>query len=98
MIRDDPENSTLESLADRAGLSPSRLSRLFKQQTGVPLVNYRQRHCLEQFFQLYGQNCEQKILNTALRAGFGSYPQFHRVFKRFIGCSPADYHWPTANR
>ena len=32
------------------------------------------------------------MLDAALEAGFGSYPQFHRVFKRVIGCSPAKHH------
>jgi AraC-like DNA-binding protein len=31
------------------------------------------------------------MLDAALEAGFGSYPQFHRVFKRVIGCSPGSY-------
>lgn len=31
------------------------------------------------------------MLEAALAAGFGSYPQFHRVFKRVVGCSPVDY-------
>jgi AraC-like DNA-binding protein len=95
LIRDNPAESTLDVLADRVGLSPSRLSRLFKEQTGVPLVTYRQRQCLDRFFLLYRENRQKKMLSAALAAGFGSYPQFHRVFKRFIGCSPADYAWSS---
>ena len=91
LIRDEPETSTLDSLADRAGLSPSRLSRLFKQQTGVALVAYRQRQCLDRFFHLYGNGQQTKMLAAALSAGFGSYPQFHRVFKQFMKQSPAAY-------
>jgi AraC-like DNA-binding protein len=31
------------------------------------------------------------MLDAALEAGFGSYPQFHRIFKRVMGRSPGKY-------
>jgi AraC-like DNA-binding protein len=31
------------------------------------------------------------LLEAAFEAGFGSYPQFHRVFRQLAGCSPAEY-------
>jgi AraC-like DNA-binding protein len=31
------------------------------------------------------------LMRLALDAGFGSYTQFHRVFHRVLGCSPAQY-------
>jgi AraC-like DNA-binding protein len=31
------------------------------------------------------------MLDAALEAGFGSYPQFHRVFKRMMGHSPMQF-------
>ena len=79
-------------LARRCGISPQRLSRLFKQQTRVPLVRFRQQQMLERFFQLF-QSADRKttMLDAALSAGFGSYPQFHRVFKQHTGLSPAEY-------
>jgi AraC-like DNA-binding protein len=30
-------------------------------------------------------------LELALTVGFGSYAQFHRVFKQLLGVSPRDY-------
>jgi AraC-like DNA-binding protein len=78
-------------LARRAGLSLSRLRRLFKEQTGVSLVDYRNKQRLERFFLLYGDGRRKKMMQAALEAGFGSYPQFHRVFKASVGCGPAIY-------
>ena len=78
-------------LARRCGLSHSRLGVLFKQQTGVSLRDFRNRHRVERFLQLYGMGQRLTMLAAALEAGFGSYPQFHRVFKTVMGCSPADY-------
>jgi len=91
LIYDENTALGLEELARRAGLSPARLSRLFKQQTGVPLVDFRNRQRIERFLSLYGTGQRLTMLDAALEAGFGSYPQFHRVFKRVMGRSPGSY-------
>jgi len=91
LIRDETDAASLTDLAQRAGLSPSRLSRLFKQQTGVSLVDFRNRKRIERFLALYGGGQRKTMLAAALEAGFGSYPQFHRVFRQVMGCSPAEY-------
>jgi AraC-like DNA-binding protein len=90
-IRDQNNTMGLEDLARHAGLSPARLSRLFKQQTGVALVDFRNRQRVEKFLARYGAGQRMTMLEAALEAGFGSYPQFHRVFKRVLGCSPGAY-------
>lgn len=91
LIRDETEPLNVDELAQRAGLSASRLTRLFKQQTGVSLTQYRQRQQLQRFLDLYGRGRRRNITECALAAGFGSYAQFHRVFKQQLGCSPAVY-------
>jgi hypothetical protein len=67
--------------------SPSRLSRLFKAETGVTLVEFRQRMQLDRFLAIYDDG-ESKLLPAALSAGFGSYPQFYRVHQRLLGRAP----------
>jgi AraC-like DNA-binding protein len=91
LIRGETSSSSLEDLARRAGLSATRLSRLFKQQTGVALVDFRNRQRVERFLEIYGTGQRLTMLDAALEAGFGSYPQFHRVFKRVMGCAPGSY-------
>lgn len=91
LIRDAGAALSIEELAHQAGLSPSRLSHLFKQQTGVTLLDFRNRQRIERFLQLYGTGQRMKMLTAALEAGFGSYPQFYRVFKKTMGRSPAAY-------
>lgn len=81
----------LNDLARRSGLSTERLSRLFHQQTGFTLVEFRNRQRLQRFLDIYGDGHRQTMLGAALEAGFGSYPQFHRVFTRAMGCSPRGY-------
>lgn len=82
----------LDALAARVELSSSRLSRLFKQQTGSSIVEFRNRQRMERFLSQYEDATERPtLLEAALEAGFGSYPQFHRVFRQVVGCSPGEY-------
>jgi AraC-like DNA-binding protein len=93
LIRDGSTAYGLDELAHHAGLSPARLSRLFKQQTGFAMVEFRNRIRVQQYLEIYGTGQRQTMLDAALEAGFGSYPQFHRVFKSVLGCSPAKYRY-----
>ncbi len=91
LLKKDPLTGDLKSLASQAGLSPGRLSRLFKQQIGVSMVQFRNRLRIERFLQIYQKGRRRNMMQTALDAGFGSYPQFHREFVRIMGRSPAEF-------
>jgi AraC-like DNA-binding protein len=90
-IRQADTAQSLESLAGLIGLSPSHLSRLFRQQTGLSIVAYRHRIQLERFFAILQNQPHLTVLAAALQAGFGSYAQFHRVFRKQFGCGPREY-------
>jgi methylphosphotriester-DNA--protein-cysteine methyltransferase len=97
LIRDEVDVPKIDDLAKQCGLSPSRLSRLFKQQTGVSMVGYRQRQCLDRFFRIWNddkEGGEQNLLTACLNAGFGSYPQFFRVCKQLTGLTPRQLQSP----
>lgn len=83
------EHLPLGELARRSGLTPSHLSRLFAAQLGATITDFRGQSCLERFFTLYGDGQRITILDAALRAGFGSYPQCHRVCLRLTGLPPS---------
>lgn len=88
ILRD--EALDVPQLAHRIGLSPGRLSRLFRAQIGVSVSQFRTQMALERFVRLYdGRNFS--LTQAAIEAGFGSYAQFHRVFVAQQGCSPAQY-------
>lgn len=99
-LQQDCTIPSLEKLAVHAGLSSARLSRLFKQQTGITMVEFRNRLRIGEFLKIYGTGQRHTMLDAALAAGFGSYPQFHRVFKSVIGTSPRShqYHPDPASR
>ena len=77
-------------LARESGLSASRLAHLFAEQVGVTPLQYRNFARIQHFIRTYNGD-ERNLLRAALGAGFGSYAQFHRVFKTLTGRSPADY-------
>jgi AraC-like DNA-binding protein len=91
LIREETRTLCLNEVADHAGLSPARLSRLFREQTGLAMVGFRNRQRISRFLEIYGTGQRQTMLDAALEAGFGSYAQFHRVFKEVLGCSPGAY-------
>ncbi|HEV2694263.1 MAG TPA: helix-turn-helix transcriptional regulator [Verrucomicrobiae bacterium] len=91
IIRHESNLLGLNEIAHRAGLSAHRLSRLFKQQTGIALVDFRNRQRVERFTELYGTGQRRTMLDAALEAGFGSYAQFYRVFKHVTGSPPASH-------
>ena len=91
LLRSDAAPDDVELLAKKAGLSPSQLSRVFAKQIGMSIVEYRQRVRLDRFRDIFRRGGRYNMTQAALRAGFGSYPQFHRVFKQHFGFSPAEY-------
>jgi AraC-like DNA-binding protein len=91
LLRDGHTELSNAELAARAHLSAHRLSRLFKQQMGANLVEFRNRQRIERLLHELADGQDHKLLGLALEVGFGSYTQFHRTFKRLIGCTPAEY-------
>ena len=89
LLADDPSLGGKE-IAAKLNISLSRLARVFKSSTGVSLVDYRNQLRLARFRELVDSGGEN-LLDTALAAGFGSYAQFHRVFRALRGTTPRDY-------
>ena len=82
---------SLEEIAHEIGQHPSYLSRLFHEQMGVKLVDFRNRMRIRRFLGEFGDGDEQTMVSAAFAAGFGSYPQFNRIFKQVMGVSPSRF-------
>jgi AraC-like DNA-binding protein len=79
-----------EQLAKELGVSAGHLARSFKSEVGCSLVEYRNRRRIERFFASVDRG-GSNIQEAAEEAGFGSYAQFHRVFRKLIGTTPREY-------
>ena len=77
-LRDAPQMPDLPLLARQCGLSPSRLSRLFKQQTGLTISAYRNRQRVQRFLAIYGTGRRYSLPQSAFRAVVGCTPAAHR--------------------
>jgi AraC-like DNA-binding protein len=88
LMRETPAVST-SKLAKATAVTPRALAKHFRNEVGVSLVDYRNRLRLERFIELAlaGGN----LLEAAFDAGFGSYAQFHRVFRQQLGATPKEY-------
>jgi AraC-like DNA-binding protein len=79
-----------EQLAKELNISAGYLARVFKTEVGVSLVEYRNRLRIERFLRLVERG-GGILYEAAIEAGFGSYAQFHRVFRRHVGTTPREY-------
>ena len=85
-----------KELAAALNISLSRLARVFKILMGMSLVEYRNRLRLDRFESLLDRG-RTNLLEAAMEAGFGSYAQFHRVFRANLHASPREYLRPAGN-
>jgi AraC-like DNA-binding protein len=88
ILAQDPSMGGKE-LAAQLDVNPNRLTRAFREEMGMSVVEYRNRVRLDVFSQL-SQDRRRNLLDAALAAGFGSYAQFHRVFTEAYGRAPRE--------
>jgi AraC-like DNA-binding protein len=89
MLAKNPAMGAKE-IAATLDISASRLARVFKTEMGMSLVEYRNRLRLDRFAVLLDRG-RTNLLEAALAAGFGSYAQFHRVFRALRHATPREY-------
>lgn len=81
---------TLESVSEAAGISACYLSRMFRRETGMSVVDYVQKERIE-------AACNMLVYSeyTASQIGeylcFSNQSYFIRIFKKFTGTTPAKY-------
>jgi AraC-like DNA-binding protein len=88
-LHNDPSLSGRD-LAKRFAVSPTKLGHVFSEEMGIGLVEYKNRLRIERFLQLVAPG-GGNLMQAALDAGFGSYAQFHRVFRELLGATPREY-------
>jgi AraC family transcriptional regulator of arabinose operon len=84
------EKLTLDVLADRCGLSVSRLSHLFREQVGVTPQHFIEQQRIDRAGQLL-RLTQLSIKEIAGKVGFENPFYFTLRFKKQTGKSPSDY-------
>lgn len=83
-------NDSVEYIAEKVFLSPSRLSHLFKASLGISLVQWRElQRIAESKKLLYFSNVS--ILNIAKSLGYEDPLYFSKIFKKHTGLSPSEF-------
>lgn len=91
ILKKESESECLKKLAQDCGVSAAYLSRIFKQQVGVPINRYRNTMRLERFWEIRDRTARHMTLSEAVyEAGFGSYAQFSKVYRATFGRCPRE--------
>jgi two-component system, response regulator YesN len=81
---------SLESVAEQVHLSPSHLSRLFRQELGESFVNYVINARISKARELLKQGV-YKAIDVARMTGFKDEKHFYKTFKKITGLTTGEY-------
>jgi AraC family transcriptional regulator, melibiose operon regulatory protein len=81
---------TAAQISREVGLHPNYAMSLFKKTMGITMVDFLTQHRVSHAQRLLATT-DDKIIEVALSAGFGSLSRFHDAFNRWCGCPPKQY-------
>ncbi|BDU51637.1 response regulator transcription factor [Haliovirga abyssi] len=81
---------TIDEMSDKLYISPSYLSRKFKEETGHTLNNFLNKYRIQKALELLFSG-DYKVYEIAELVGFSNYKYFSSVFKKYIKCSPLEF-------
>ena len=81
---------TIDEVANFAGYSKSHLSRLFKDATGISIVQYTNQLRVEKACRLI-RTGDGSIEDIAYEVGFQNLNHFYKTFKKVTGSLPSTY-------
>ena len=87
---DSKPSETIQDLSRLVNLSSSRLSHLFKAQTGWNLNSFLWNRRMDRAADLL-RSTELRVKEITDYAGYGQTPSFDRAFKKKFGSSPTCY-------
>lgn len=81
---------SVQYIADMIQVHPDYLSRAFKKEMGISMIEYINKQRIIQSTH-YLTETELPIRDIALYVGFEDINYYSRVFKRYVNCSPSQY-------
>ena len=81
---------TLSQIAAAASISLSECNRCFKRFLKLTPIEYLTQVRVAAACRLLKEGTET-IASVAEDLGFADYSYFHRVFKKYMGCTPKEY-------
>ena len=85
---------TVDDVARFSFISSSRLSHVFKDTTGLSLLDYLTRIRLDQACAMLADGT-RNVSEIACSLGFHDASYFSRLFRKELGCTPSDYRKKT---
>lgn len=79
----------IDEMARQVGMSRRTFTRLFRQQTGVSFIEWRQQACLLSAVVRLGNG--EAVTRVAMDLGYSSPSAFSSVFRRVLGEVPSRY-------
>lgn len=80
----------LSDISEECQMSSTYLNVKFKNATGYTFNDYLNRYRIKKAFDLLKEN-KYMIYEIAEMVGFSDYKYFIKVFKKYVGCSPARF-------
>jgi AraC family transcriptional regulator len=84
------EDIPVEALAELVELSPFHFSRVFKQATGMPPLQFVKRERIARAQQLIRET-SRSLIEIGIEVGYTSPSHFARVFRRAVGVTPTEF-------
>lgn len=91
------EKITLETVAEAAGFSPCHLSRIFKKEVGMSVVDYVQKERIEAAKHML-VNSDETLAAISQYLHFSTQSYFVRIFRKHTGMTPGQFRRSYENR
>lgn len=84
------KNISAQDIADYIHVSPSYLSKFFKQKTGKSPVDFTNEYRINIAKQMI-DSCEYRMYEISEKVGFENAHYFAKVFRKYTGMTPSEY-------
>jgi AraC family transcriptional regulator len=90
LIQNPEQKWTLSELSEKVDCSPYHLTRIFRNEIGIPLHQYQMRMRIAKSLNAL-LDTNDDLTNIALDAGFYSHSHFTSTFRQAVGTSPNEF-------